>query len=117
MLEIFNENEYGFTDSVLCGIKLDCNNIHDYLITIDYYVGKDKSHMLTLRLKNVKIFNSNLSKREETELISILTLAHISKTKKGQLVEFVAESAMTFFSEHKNDEPLIYCLCEEVYVE
>lgn len=117
MKEIFDDHNYGFTDSVLCEIKLDYDNIRDYLIVIDHYIGKDESCMLTLRLKNVKIFNSNFSKREETDLISILTLAHISKTKKDELVEFIVESAMTFFPEHENDEPLIHCLCEEVYIE
>ena len=117
MLEIFNENDYGFTDSILCEIKLDDNNIRDYLVIVDYYLGRNENSLLTFRLKNVMELSLNLNKSKETELISILTLAHISKTKKGELVELKILSAMTFSPEHQNNEPLIRCLCEEVYIE
>lgn len=117
MLEVFDENKYNFTDSILDVIKIDDQKLDDYLIVLDYFLGKDGGMPITLRLKNVKKLSVSINKEFETYLISLLTLAHISKKEKGKFVELEIFSAMTFSSEHQNDEPLIYCLCEEVYIE
>ncbi len=41
-------------------------------------------------------------------------IKRIKKMKKGEYMELVIEPCL---SENENDEPLIYCLCEEVYIE
>ncbi len=117
MIERFDENKYNFADSILDKVELDNQSISDYLIGVDYFLGKKGGNPLTLRLKNVKKLVLSINKEVETELISLHTLAHISKEKKGELFELKVFSAMSFFPDHRNDEPLIYCLCEEVYVE
>lgn len=117
MLEVFEDENYGFTDSLLDGIKLDDQNINDYLINVNYFFGKKGNVPLILRLKNVKQLFFSVEKEMETYLLSIHTLAHISKKKRNNLVELEIFSAMSFFTEQENDKPLIYCLCEEVYVE
>ena len=117
MKQIFNENDYNFTDSIITEMKLDVQSICDYLMVIDYFLGKKGSISLTFRLKNVQKLNLSLNKGEKLQLISLLTLAHISKRKRGEFVELVVESALSFLPRHKKNRPLIYCLCEEVYVE
>ena len=116
-MKIFEENDYNFTDSILDAIKLDDKNINDYLVEIDYYCGKQGSIPLRLKLKNVKALTLSLRKEIEMQLISLHTLAYISKKKKDGLIELEIFSAMNYFSNHKGDAPLLYCLCEEVYVE
>jgi len=119
MLEIFDENKYDFMDSTLNEIKLCDKNLNDYLLVIDYFLGMSEDRSgpkyspLTLRLKNVGKLNLTINKEAETYLSSLLTLAHISKKRKENKVEVIIESAM-FLPEHKT---LIYCLCDEVYIE
>ncbi len=50
-------------------------------------------------------------------MVSPYTLKDIIKTKKGEYMELVIEPSIKFFPEHENDDPLIYCLCEDVYIE
>lgn len=117
MLEIFNEENYNFTDSIINEIKLD-QNTFDFLIVVDYFLGKNKSRLITLRLKNVKSFCFYMNDTEtKNDLFTPYTLANIAKKKKGKLVELIVESSLAFFSEHQNDKPLIYCLCDEIYIE
>lgn len=111
-----NETEYDFTDSIIIDIKRDVSNL-DYILSIDCYVGKDSESILNLRLKNAKKIEINANILDKNDAYSPYTLCKITKRKKGEYMEFVCESAFSMLPEFVNDAPLLYCLCDEVYIE
>ncbi|MDE5593184.1 MAG: hypothetical protein K2I75_04550 [Clostridiales bacterium] len=113
-MKIFANDEYNFVDSILCGIKRDGDSA-DYLITVDLYLGKDKNKILPLKLKNVKRLNVNANVNDG-DVCSAYTLSHIEKRYVAGGVELFCYSLLAFLPEHENDT-LLYCLCDEVYVE
>lgn len=117
MRKLFEEDKYNFMDSIIDKIELS-DNLKDYLITIDYYQGKQDSKILVLRLRNATCFvyhNENIKKRGE--VVNSLTIAHISKKITDNGVEITIESALSCLPEHENDPLLIRCLCENAYIE
>ena len=114
VMKIFANGEYDFTDSILCDIKRDGDST-DYLVTVDLYLGKDKNKILPLRLKNVKRLNVNANVNEG-DVWSAYTLSHIEKRYVDGGVALFCYSSLAFLPEHENDT-LLYCLCDEVYVE
>ena len=113
-MKVFGVDEYNFTDSILCDIKRSGDSA-DYLITVDLYLGKDKNKILPLRLKNVKRFNVNANVNEG-DVWSAYTLSHIEKRYVVGGAELICYSSLEFLHEHEN-YTLLYCLCDEVYVE
>ena len=115
-MTILNETEYDFTDSLIVDVKRDVSTL-DYILSIDCYVGKDSDSILSLRLKNVKKIEINTNCFDKKDAYSPYTLSKITKRKKGEYVEFVCESALSMLPKFVNDEPLLYCLCDEIYIE
>ncbi|MDE7107845.1 MAG: hypothetical protein K2O39_05920 [Clostridiales bacterium] len=113
-MRVFSGEEYDFIDSILCDIKRDKDSA-DYLITIDLYLGKDKNKILPLRLKNVKRFNVNANVNGG-DVWSAYTLSHIEKRYVAGGAELICYSPFAFLPDHENDT-LLYCLCDEIYVE
>ena len=114
IMKVFAGDEYDFTDSILCDIKRDGNSA-DYLITVDLYLGKNNNKILPLRLNNVKRFNVNAN-LNEGDVLSAYTVSHIEKRYVDGGAELFCYSSLAFLPEHENDT-LLYCLCDEVYVE
>lgn len=117
MSVVFDEKEYNFTDSIICEIKSD-TNLCDVLILIDYYQGKYESKILTIRLKNVKKF---IFQRNTIELgndvFTPITISHISQKTQNNNVELIIESILSYLPGHENDDPIIDCICENVFIE
>ncbi|MCH5160579.1 MAG: hypothetical protein J1G04_00960 [Clostridiales bacterium] len=115
-MNIFKEKEYDFTDSIVSEFEWDSNTL-DYILTIDCYVGKASSLILTLRLKNVKKIQINANILDNNDHYAPYTLSKIIKRKHENHVEMVCESAFSFLPEFEKDLPLLYCLCDEIYIE
>lgn len=113
-MHVFKTDEYDFTDSILCEIKRGGDSA-DYLVAVDLYLGKNKNKILPLRLKNVKRFNVTANVNEG-DVWSAYTLSHIEKRYVDGGVKLFCYSSLAFLPEHENDT-LLYCLCDEVYVE
>ncbi len=117
MFVVFNEEDYNFMDSIISKIEFD-KNLRDFLITVDYYQGKKKSKNLIIRLKNVKDFvfhKKNIEK--DNDIFTPITISHISKKVIKNYVQINIESILSFLPNHENDEPLIICNCENVFIE
>ncbi len=115
-MKVFNDKEYNFIDSIIEFIKLD-DKMYDFLIGINYF-GPQKDELIILRVKNVEKFViHNTWHYDLNDKYTPYTIANIIKSKdsNSNLTKLIIEN---FLSEKENDdEPLIYCLCEEVYIE
>ena len=117
MSVVFNENNYNFTDSIIIKIEMD-TNLCDFLVTVDYFQGKNESKKLTIRLKNVQKF---IYHRENIEMVNDkftpITISNISKKITKNYVQINIESILSYLPGHEDDEPLIICNCENIFIE
>lgn len=115
-MNILKDNEYDFTDSLIIDINKDDSSL-DYLLSIDCYMGKASDSILTLRLKNVKKLEVNADIPDKNDNYAPYTLSKITKRKVVESAELICESAFSMLPEFANDLPLLYCLCDEVFIE